>query len=141
MASHIIMKAGKPYGPDINRPTVEYTGKGNLLCYDTYAGRAFRSSEEAVRKECELFIDTYTGVEGEDGKYVSWADLHELWGIIPTTFDIVWGYSPDPDWRVDMTFDIQLCGPGTSLYEIFGEPVLVIEPGMYSMPIEGYLEY
>ena len=127
MADYIALEGGKPYGPHINRPTIEYTGKGNLLCFLGYSGRLFRSSEEAVRKDCEWFIDLYK--DGEDA-YLN--DFFKKLNIEPTDFGAEFVFLQDN--KVCPKFVFTMCGRGTNLYEKLGEPVFMIEFDIETMP-------
>lgn len=131
-------------------PTVEETGKGNLLCYEAYGGRLFRSDEGAVREAVEKFIDDYStaclrSAEDPASVYVevfSFNDLYNLFGILPTHFGDLFGYSSTPDAVQDLKFRVELCSPKDNfIAEQFGEDVLVIEPfDAYAYPCEYYKE-
>lgn len=133
-------------------PTVEETGKGDLLCYEAYGGRLFRCSEEAVREAVEKFIDDYaTGClrSAEDPAHLyvevyNWNDLYYLIGILPTHFGDAQGYSTDPDHAIDgIRMRIEMAYPSNHyIAEKFGEPVLIIEPeDEFSYPDFYYREY
>lgn len=118
-----------------SRVSVEYTDHGYTLCYDGFGGRWFRASIEWVKEGCDKFVNRYI----EDGQYVNYNDLYDIWGIEQTDFGYAWGYSPSYDWRCDLAFNIVLVtDPTHKLVQKMGEPVLVIEPTV--LPIESYLE-
>ena len=137
---HVPYRCGTPRGPMINRPSVEYTGHGTDLVYDGFGGRIFRASEDWVRKGCDAFIRRYT-CDGEDeGNFVNYSDLYKIWNIEESDFGYRFGYSPSEDYRVNIEFVFTWLGPGTDLYDKFGERVLVVEPKMGCYPYEEYME-
>lgn len=92
---HYIVKAG---------PSVEETGRGDLLCYEGYSGRWFRSSEEAVRRAINTLNDRF-----EAGEYLALNDFYELLGIETTHFGHQYGWCPNSDYydfpiEIDTTF-------------------------------------
>lgn len=107
-------------------PSVEETGRGDVLCLEDYSGRWFRSSEESVRRAVREFKKMY-----DEGKYVCFNDLYILLGIVDTQFGFDWGYpSGNPDY-CDEEMDIEVdwyteleCPMGMNYY---GEPILVIK--------------
>ena len=52
-------KCGPPRGPLVNRPSIEYSGFGDTLCFECWGGRYFRSDPEAVEEQVEMFVRKY----------------------------------------------------------------------------------
>lgn len=131
------------------RISVEETGKGDLLCYEAYGGRFFRSSEKAVRKAVDTFVKNYERacrMQDEDPAHMyvevfNFNDLYSLLGIVPSHFGEHWGYTNAEDYRVNLRFDITLVDQLTeSYFERIREPVLVIELNYDCYPMESYME-
>lgn len=129
--------------------TVEETGKGNLLCYEAFGGRLFRSGEEAVKKDIKAFIDEYNmdckrTDEDPAHKYLEvycFNDLYEKLGIRQTQFGSWWGYTTDEDYRQDIEFDFYLLKDRKDTYfEDINEDILLIELRPYSFPTETYMD-
>lgn len=117
------------------KPTVEITGNGDLLCYEGFFGRWFRSSEACVREAVDKFRQYY-----DDGNYINYNDLYSLLNIATTHAGNEYGYSQNEDYRSDMEFDI-IRIPADENFEGMHEEVLVLEPaGRYSYPIDCYME-
>lgn len=119
------------------KPSIEVTGNGELLCFDGFAGRWFRSSEECVRKAIDEFIEAYARKD-----YISWNDLHNALGISETHFGAEYGYPGNDDYRnIDrLEFDITLMDEEDN-FENMGESVLIFEPsGEYCYPMEFFME-
>lgn len=139
---YIPIKAGLPKFHNF-RPSIEKTGKGNLLCYDAYGGRWFRCSEKAVREAVDFFIEEYY-----KGEILNYNDLYALWGISQGTFGHQYGYSPEEGYQVEMSFEIYYlneqqtknCVDLGLTWGAIDEPVLIIEPDPNSLPFEAYWE-
>ena len=117
------------------RPTIEITGNGNLLCYEGFFGRWFRSSEDCVREAVDKFMQLYA-----EGNYINYNDLYSLLNIAVTHAGNEYGYSPSEDYRCNMEFDIVRV-PEDENFEGMKEEVLVLEPaGRYSYPFDCYME-
>ena len=127
---------GPPTGKWVNKPSVEYSGYGDLLCLECWGVRYFRSDYNAVKEQIERFIEWYTC----ENQYLSYNDLYNLFGISESTMGGNYGYAPSVDYRIEMSFELTLCGRGTKLYEEMGEKVLLIEPSHGSEPFEGFME-
>ena len=105
----------KPY----DETTVTKTGKGDALFFDTFSGRYFRSSVEAIRK-----IESYLNKSLVCGDTVSLNQFYIELGLPEITFgdDFGWGFndyisgSHAPCVDIDITYDAQ---------EIDGEQVVV----------------
>lgn len=142
----IPIRAGKPKGEDFYRPSVEYTGKGNLLCYDAYGGRWFRSSREAVERAIEFFIQDY-----RDGNVLNYNDLYAQLGISQTDFGYQYGWSPSESYQINMEFHITYLSEDElkhghrinntdTQFANFEEGILIIRPDVNSLPFESYWE-
>ena len=126
--------------PDIDnclRPTVEITGDGNLLCYEGFSGRWFRSSESQVQQAADEFSKLYA-----EGNYICWNDLYALLHIAVTHFGNRYGYAGNDDYRNCETLDFDITRiPADENFEGMGEEVLVIEPATeYCYPYDFYME-
>ena len=146
-AKHVVSKCGPPMGKYMNRPSIEYTGSGDQLCYDAWGGRWFRASIEAVNEGIrfiqEAYVDSIQDIEENSGygKLLNYNDLYNVWNISDTLPGGLWGWSPSEDWRVDMTFETTLVEVGEhELADKMGESIYIIEPGANSLPIECYME-
>ena len=127
---HYICKAG---------PSVEETGRGDLLCYEGYSGRWFRSSEVAVQKAINELNDAF-----EAGEYLCLNDFYERLGIETTHFGAQYGWAANSDYY-DGPIDIEatLCEHHelTNAYgqmESLDECVLLID--VYTYPMECWME-
>ena len=137
LAKLIPIVAAIPSYKSFHRPSVEYTGHGNLLCYDSFGGRWFRSSEEAVRLGCNQVIDDF---KNEDA-YVNYNTIYGYWGIMDSDFGYAWGWAPDEDYTTEIEFEIELIdNPASDMYRKWGEPVLIIAPSQKSPPYDFYME-
>ena len=137
-ARYVPRRCGDPIGL-FNRPSVEYTGRGNELCCLAWNGRYFRSSEADVRKACDKVVKACNGNEEEDGCPVSIGDLEAELGILVDDSATRFGWSPDEDYNYPC-FVYEKCGPGTYLYDLFKEPVLLISIPEPASPMEYYME-
>lgn len=147
IAARIIpVRAGRPQSEMFYRPSVEYTGKGNLLCYDAYGGRWFRSSKEAVETAVSMFIEDY-----ENGNVLNYNDFYALLGISQTDFGCQYGYSTSDSYHIDMKFHIEYLGSdelkhGSKInnmdieFASFEEGILIVRPDVNSLPFESYWE-
>lgn len=117
------------------RVIAEETGNGDLLCYEGYSGRWFRSSREAV-EEAEK---TYNH-ELKENHYSSFNDLYDLFGIEESHFGNEYGYvDTEHESIVDergVIFENTLVRAADSGK---GEDVLYID--IYTYPIEYFYEY
>lgn len=117
-------------------PSVEETGRGDLLCFERYSGRWFRSSEVAVRKAIKDYKKLY-----EDWHTLSYNDFYSLLGIAHTDFGFAYGYPANPDY-FDGPLEIEAevlegwTPPGCN-YPI-NEEVLVID--VYTFPVPCWYE-
>lgn len=112
--------------------SVEYTGHGNLKCFEGYSGRMFYASKEWVEQaEARLNRDLKSGI------YVSMNDFYRYLNIEQTHFGNQWGWVPCEDWYENWYDDNPICFENT-LREIDGEDVLIID--LYSYPMEEYME-
>lgn len=133
-------------------PSVEETGRGDMLCYESFSGRWFRSSEENVKQAIEKFKKLF-----EDGAVPNFCDFYELLGIECTDFGYMWGYPDNKDYYdpadgLDIEYiiwdqypthtdkgkvQIDLRAPG-GVVKVLDEPVLEIYVNTW--PMEGYME-
>ena len=121
--------------------TIEETGNGDLLCFEAYTGRIFRSSEEAVIDAENQLNEQYLDEEdnGEFG-YASYNDFYYYLHIRQTQFGHEYGWTNNEDWYTKnepIEFHnerISKDAPGND----FGEPVylIMLEDGW--QPIWGY---
>ncbi len=105
--------------PKIDRPIIELTGKGRLLCYEKCGGRWFRSHQYAVTCDISNFDELYYEAEA-----VSLADLHDCLGITATSrdHDYIWSRL---DYGDSLLVETKLMEDG---FMGMDEPVLVINP-------------
>lgn len=130
-----IMPYKKPdgvYKKDGDKFPAELTGNGDLLCYEGYSGRWFRSSEEAVKEAEEEYNRRF-----KEGEYLSFNDLYELLGIEHSHFGWQFGY-PDPFQYYDMGVGIMFDNNKFFDPDI-GENVLYID--IFTYPYENWQEY
>lgn len=121
--------------------TIEDTGNGDLLCFEAYTGRIFRSSEEAVIDAQDKLIEQYLDEEdnGEFG-YASYNDFYYYLGIRQTQFGHEYGWANNEDYferNEPIGFHNELIAkdaPGNQ----FDEPVylIMLEDGW--QPMWGY---
>ena len=113
----------------------EETGRGDLLCFEGYSGRWFRSSEEAVREAMERF-QSYV----KENEYIPLNDLYTLLGIEQTHFGYEYGWLNTEyddcieDGDTPVRYDINII-----FEESKDEDVLFLD--IYTYPIEYYYEY
>lgn len=132
---YVPQRCGEPRGSFVNRPSIEYTGRGDdLICF-AWNCRYFRSSREDVQKQCEKFVSLITDEEDIG----SIALLEEMFGIIPDDAGEAFGWSSSEDWPYPC-FTFEDCGPGTQLYEQFGERVLMVSIPPEANPYGCYWE-
>ena len=129
-------KCGPPRGPLVNRPSIEYSGFGDTLCFECWGGRYFRSDPEAVEEQIEMFIRKYR----DDKETVNFNDLYGLLNIEQTTMGGTYGYSPSPDWYQELGFITEFAAHDSKIVCEMGEPVFLIEPDYNSQPFESYWE-
>ncbi len=118
-----------------NTPSVERTGHGDDIICEECGERYFYASEEWVRDGCEDIIIRYA-----NGECVNLNDLYTKWNIEPSQYGYRNGWPTNPDYAVDLSFVFTWCGPGTRLFDKFGQKVLLVEPKYDAFPMEDYLE-
>jgi len=121
--------------------TIEETGEGDLLCFEAYTGRIFRSSEEAVTKAEDELISQYLNEE-DNGMfgYASYNDFYHYLKIREDQFGYEYGWANNEDYferNEPIKFRNELIAadaPGND----FGEPVymIMLEDGW--QPMWGY---
>lgn len=113
----------------------EETGKGDLLCFEGYSGRWFRSSKQAVQeamRELQKCI--------EECEYVSFNDLYDLLGLEKTHFGEEYGWiNTEYDSCTESYGDPIRYEINVIFEESKGEDVLFID--IYTYPIENFYEY
>ena len=127
------------YNPSESRVSVERSGHGNLLCYETFGGRWFRSSREAVEKGIEEYKHLYSIMC--DPGCLSYNDLYRCWDISATEFGEKYGYSATPEYKdcVRLNFYVTLI-PAEKHFHELNEDVLLIELDETCDPYDTYLE-
>lgn len=133
--------------PTITTQTIEETGRGRRLCYDTFLGRAFRDDPDCLRDICEKYREMYLAAcekldeEPTVTNYevTNWNELYTMIGIALSIVGDNWGLTNDPDWRVPLEFEYETVTYGP-IYEMFGEPVFCFGPKEYCQPMECYRE-
>lgn len=138
-SKYVPQKCGMPSGPMINRPSIEYTGRGNVLCCFAWNFRLFRSDPEDVKKNCQKIVALANGDENDDGEYVNLNSVNEACGISFAGSDERRGWAPVDDWPFPC-FTYDWLGPGTELYEKFGEKVFLVSIPPEAEPYECYWE-
>ena len=125
-------------------PSIELTGNGDLLCFEGYSGRWFRSSAEAVEAAVKRLNERF-----KDGEYLSLNDFYVELGITQTHFGSNRGWVPDDHedasnyspWVLDeIEIELVPCDDLGKLPmgQFLDEPVLLIE--VWDHPIECFLE-
>lgn len=119
-------------------PYAEESGHGDTLCIDGWSGRVFKASKEWVESAIAKFKAFYE----VDHSCVCLNDLYELLNILPTHMGWRWGYPADAEGT---------CGFGVDTLDIYVNyieddptyhmPVVIIEYGYDSYPIECWYEY
>ena len=109
-------------------PSVEWTGKGALLCFEGYSGRLFYSSRESVEEAERIFNDRFA-----EGDYLSLNDLYKLFGISETHFGEQYGWAANSDY-----YDGPIEFRNTETVTDHGEKMLVIE--IFTYPMECWME-
>lgn len=111
------------------KPVIELTGLGNLLCYEECADRWFRSDKTCVEKDIFLFEEMY-----DQEECASEADLHDCLGITVITKDHDYGWSIWVHDRIKL-IHTEIVPKG---FKGMNEPVLVITATV--PPVKDYLD-
>lgn len=128
-------------------PSVEETERGDLLCFEEYSGRWFRSSEVAVNQAIEKMNRSIKECES-----VCLNDLYFRLGITQTKFGYDHGWPGDEGFSEMTIFGSRYFNTGEMLISATepwfheplepkrfnDEPVLVIE--IYEAPMEGWID-
>ena len=129
-------------------PSVEETDRGDLLCFEGYSGRWFRSSEEAVNRAIKKFKNRF-----ENGEYLSFNDFYTELGIAQTHFGHEMGYPNNPDYydeppHIEATYFETGQYLMSAVDDFFGlpvgekvyndEPILTID--VYTYPMDCWME-
>ena len=117
--------------------SIEETGYGDTLCYESYSGRWFRSSDVAVASGIDKFKKRWGN--GED---LSFNDLYHELGIAMSQFGYEHGYPNHKDYY-DGELDIEPMtlegwSPYTDGRPTIDEPVIVIT--VYTPPMDCWME-
>ena len=124
----------------IIKTTAEETGNGDLLCFEGYSGRWFRSSPEAVKKAIDELEDQIRRYD-----CASLNDFYRFLGIEETHFGNEHGWI---DYEYDSCVEEYRDGDDWMPIRIetfqdfdwhMGEDVLYMD--IYTYPIESYYEY
>lgn len=127
----------KEVAEDLYSPTsVEETGNGSLLCYESYSGRWFRSSERAVERAEKVLNRRF---DAGNGKYLCLNDFYTLLGMAETHFGFEFGWAANKDYYDGDIFFENALMPANSFMNI-PEPVLIIELTSRSYPMQGWQE-
>lgn len=127
--------------PIVLKVIAEETGNGDLLCFEGYSGRWFRSSKRAVE-----YAEKELNKRFVAGGYVSMNDFYEFLGIEQTHFGWEFGW-PGSDEYLDFYMGSALPGSNenpirfdnTVIFdEEKSEDVLYID--LYTYPMEGWQE-
>lgn len=131
--------AEKPWGSFVNRPSIEYTGRGDQLVCFAWNCRYFRSSWDDVKAQGQRVVAMANGTNDDDGSPVNINTFQDAWGITCDDSGERFGWSPSEDWPFPcLTYDI--CGKGTMLYDQFKEDVLLVSIPTEASPYECYWE-
>jgi hypothetical protein len=120
-------------------PSFEETGNGDLICFEGYSGRWFKSSEEAVREAMQRVADRFG-----DGEYLAYNDIYDELGIVKTHFGNEFGYAPGSDFfDFNFYYDVDVIPyedltPDTKPGIPEGAPVLIID--IYTYPMQCWME-
>lgn len=118
-------------------PSVEETGRGDLLCYEGYSGRWFRSDEVAVNEGIKRFNSRW-----KSGEYLGLNDLYHEFGIARTHFGNQYGWANHMDYydtkEIDITTELVSGWDGGVDGGEIDEDVLIIE--IWHSPMECWME-
>ena len=119
---------------------IEETGYGNLLCFDGYSGRWFRSSKEEVEAGIQRLNDRF---ESGCGEYLSLNDFYREMHIAETQFGWQYGWAANIEYY-DAPIDIETCYVCkwedwlNSDCMTIREPVLLLD--FHTYPMECWME-
>lgn len=127
----------KEIAEEVYSPTsVEETGNGDILCYESYSGRWFRSSKKAVERAERALNRRFDAGAGE---YVCLNDFYTLLGLAESHFGFEFGWAANKDYYDgDIRFENAIMPAGSFMN--IPEEVLVIELTTNSYPMAGYFE-
>lgn len=127
----------KEIAEEVYSPTsVEETGNGDILCYESYSGRWFRSSKKAVERAERALNRRFKAGKGE---YVCLNDFYTLLGLAESHFGFEFGWAANKDYYDgDILFENAIMPAGSFMN--IPEEVLVIELTTNSYPMIGYFE-
>ena len=119
---------------EVLKVVAEETGKGDLLCYEGYSGRWFRSNEKAVEEAEKEFSRRF-----KDGEYLCLNDFYDILGIEESHFGFQYGWIPGEDYY-DTEDGIEFTNsliPASKTDR--GEDILYID--LFTYPLDGWYEY
>ena len=129
--------------------TLEDTGYGDLLCYESYGARPFLSSEKEARAGVQRFVDKYKYMcklydndpDREHCEIMNFNELYHELHILESTFGKEWGYSINGEYRVMLQFKIWMLENTVGTYfQNMADKVLMIEPwDQYCTPFNFYM--
>lgn len=129
-----LVKEFHPTKESISKQTIEETGNGDLLCFEGYSGRIFRSSKEAVDEAIQKLDDMFL-----EEKYCCFNDFYRFLGIEQTHFGHQYGWANAEDWYEDLPLDFQpFILPADAEGNEFGEDVYMID--LFTYPMECWQE-
>lgn len=123
-----------PEKKEFKHQTIEETGNGDLLCFEGYSGRIFRSSKEAVDEAIRKLDDMFL-----EEKYCCFNDFYRFLGIEQTHFGHQYGWVNAEDWYENLPLDFQpFILPADAEGNEFGEDVYMID--LFTYPMECWQE-
>lgn len=115
--------------------SIESTGHGSLLCFESYSGRLFYSSMNAVLEAEKKLTRRYL-----NGYPISMNDFYDLLGIAKTSYGEQWGWVPELDiYHPDYIDDNPLCFDDyLAEDDETGKPLYVI--ALFNFPLNNWME-
>lgn len=115
--------------------SIESTGNGSLLCYESYSSRLFYSSMQAVQEAEAKLSKRYL-----NGYAITLNDFYDYLGISRSTYGEQWGWVPEldmyhPEYYDDnpLCFDDYLAEDDET-----GKPVYII--ALYNYPLGNWMD-
>lgn len=109
-----------------NGPSIEDTGKGDLLCLEGYSGRWFWSSKEAVEEAQRKLNEQF-----KNDIYCCLNDFYDYLGIAQTHFGHQFGWVNNEDWY-DEAYGIEFAN-SMGFDKEKGQTVMYIDLNTYPM--------
>ena len=141
-----------PTGVPSGLPTIEETGRGKQLFFDTSGGRIFRDDEGALKESIDVFIENYEADcrrFDEDPAHIYIVDVHNyneiysLIGITPSDYGAANGWTNVDGYRCDnmeFRFHTMQEDEKSEFLRQFNEPIIAFGPVPDSRPSEYYRE-